>query len=195
MPCARTNRYCVARMDWRDHPIRLPDTLSDGVLWLGAPTLADAQAHYDGEDDEMRLRFDSRRRATLEEMRGAMQRWMDQRAAGGPQFVYFARLPDAGLIGGCEIRLITPRSANVSYWLYPAHRGRGLAARAMRLMMAAAATIDGLEVLEAHIAPDNLASRRLAESLGFVETGEADEEAWDGVISRVLVYERPVGAP
>ena len=179
-------------MDWRDHPIRLPETLTDGVLRLDGPTLADAAAHHAGEDDEMRLRFDSRRPATLEEMRGAMQRWIDQRAAGGPQFVYMARLPRAGLIGGCELRLITPTNANVSYWIYPQHRRQGHAARAMRLLRAAAAAIDGLAVLEAHIAPDNLASRRLAESLGFVETGTADEEAWDGVISTVVVLERPV---
>jgi RimJ/RimL family protein N-acetyltransferase len=179
-------------MDWREHPIRLPDTLSDGVLRLDAPTLADAPAHHAGEDDEMRRRFDSPRRATLEEMRGALQRWIDQRAAGGPQIAYMVRRPGAGLIGGCEIRLITPRTANIAYWIYPAHRRQGHAARAMRLLMAAAAAIDGLEVLEAHIAPDNLASRRLAERLGFVETGEADEDAWDGAITRRLVYARPV---
>ena len=180
-------------MDWRDHPIRLPDALTDGVLRLDAPTLADAAAHHAGEDEEMRRRFDSRQRATLEEMQAAMQRWIDQRAAGGPQFVYMVRLPDAGLIGGCEIRLITPRTANVSYWIYPQHRRQGHAARAVRLLCAAAPAIDRLAVLEAHISADNLASRRLAERLGFVATGTADEEAWDGAISTRMIYERPVG--
>jgi RimJ/RimL family protein N-acetyltransferase len=57
-------------------------------------------------------------------------------------------------------------------------------------MTAAAAGIDGLAVLEAHIAPDNQASRRLAEGLGFAETRMAEDEAWDGVISTMVVYER-----
>jgi RimJ/RimL family protein N-acetyltransferase len=180
-------------MDWTRHPIRLPARLEDGELALDAPTLADAEAHHAGEDDEMRLRFDSPRRATLEETRGAMQRWIDGRAAGGPQFVYMARLRDAGLVGGCELRLITPASANVSYWLYPAFRGRGYALRAMRLLCAAAAGQPGLEQLEAHIAPDNQASRRLAERLGFAESHLAEDEACDGVVSTRVVYLRRPG--
>src|SRR5579863_8562068 len=94
-------------------PIRLPETLTDGELTLDAPSLADAEAHHAGEDDEMRLRFDARRPATLEEMRFAMQRWINARATGGPMWTYMARLPGGELIGGCEIRLITPARANI----------------------------------------------------------------------------------
>ncbi|HEX3918428.1 MAG TPA: GNAT family N-acetyltransferase [Caulobacteraceae bacterium] len=180
-------------MDPADYPIRLPESLTDGVLLLDAPTLADAEAHQAGEDDEMRLRFDSLRRATLEETRGAMQRWMDARAAGHPNFAYMARLPGAGLIGGCEIRLVEPDVANVSYWLYPQFRGQGHAARALRLLLAAAPQIAGLARIEAHISPDNLASRRLAERLGFTENGLTEETAWHGGVSTMVRYEMSVG--
>jgi RimJ/RimL family protein N-acetyltransferase len=173
-------------------PICLPDVLRDGDLLLDSHRIEDAETHWAREDDEMRRRFDSRRRATLDEMRLAMQRWMDGRANGGPMFAYAARQTPHGLVGGCELRLITPERANISYWLYPQYRGRGLAFRATSLLCEAAAAVENLVQLEAHIAPDNAASRRLAERLGFVESGLAEEEAWDGVKSMVVIYVRPV---
>jgi RimJ/RimL family protein N-acetyltransferase len=182
-------------MDLSDHPIRLPETLTDGVLVLDGPTLADAEAHHEREDDEMRLRFDAPRRATLDEMRGAMQRWMDARAAGYPNFAYMARLPGAGLIGGCEIRRVEPDVANVSYWIYPLFRRQGHAARAMRLLLAAAPAIAGLRIIEAHVSPDNLASRRLAENLGFTESGTVEETAWHGGVSTMVRYELALPSP
>jgi RimJ/RimL family protein N-acetyltransferase len=175
-----------------DHPsIPFPDTLTDGELVLCAPTVADAEAHMAGEDDEMRRRFDSRRPATLQEMRAAMQRWVDLWTAGGPNFTYLAKLTDGRLVGGCEIRLEGCGRAGVSYWSYAGFRQQGYARRAMRLLLAAAAAQPGLEVLDAHVDPDNAASRRLAERLGFVEMGLADDVAWDGVVSRRIAYERP----
>lgn len=55
-------------------PLRLPQTLSDGEALLDGHTPADAEAHWTGEDDEMRRRFDAPRPATLEETRAAIQR-------------------------------------------------------------------------------------------------------------------------
>jgi RimJ/RimL family protein N-acetyltransferase len=114
---------------------------------------------------------------------------MDARAVGYPNFAYMARLPGAGLIGGCEIRMTAPDVANVSYWLYPQFRRQGHAGRAMRLLLAAAPRIAGLRRIEAHVAPDNLASRRLAERLGFTEAGLTQETAWHGGVSTMVLYE------
>jgi RimJ/RimL family protein N-acetyltransferase len=176
------------------HPIRLPDSLSDGMILLDAHTPDDAEPHWRGEDDEMRRRFDAIRPATLEEIRGAVQRWIDYRAAGGPQFAYALRQPSGTLMGGCELQRRTADRAHVSYWTYPAFRGHGYGARALALLCAAAtAEIAGIERFEAHIEPDNLASRRVAEKNGFVETGVTDDEAWHGATVRRLVFERPAG--
>lgn len=169
----------------------MPEVLTDGTLVLRPPTLADAEAHWRAEDDEMRLRFDSRRPATLEEMRAAFQRWIDLWTAGGPNFTYLVFLPPDRLVGGCEIRFETADRAGVSYWTYPAFRRQGYAARAMRLMIEAATRMPGLATLEARVAPDNLASRTLAGRLGFVEIGEAEDTAWDGVVSTMIVHRRP----
>jgi RimJ/RimL family protein N-acetyltransferase len=171
--------------------IRLPDFLTDGVILLDSHTIADAEAHSAGEDEEMVRRFDSPRRATLEETRAAMQRWIDARADGSA-VTYAVRTPSRELIGGCEIRLITPARANVSYWLFPAFRGHGYAARALALLSDAAAAITDLQQVEAHIDADNAASRRLAERCGYVPAGTVEDEAWTGARSTRLLFVRRV---
>ena len=50
-------------------------------------------------------------------------------------------------------------------------RGRGYAARATRLLCGYAFDELGLERLEAYVEPDNTASRRVVEAVGFVEEG------------------------
>jgi RimJ/RimL family protein N-acetyltransferase len=172
--------------------LRLPEALSDGVILLDAHTVEDAEAHLEGEDEEMRLRFDAPRPATLADARAAMARWREGRAAGGPMFAYALRQPSGRLMGGCELRMLSPYAANVSYWVFPPFRRKGFAARALDLLCQAASHIEHLERLEAHIAPDNLASRRVAEGAGFVETGTVMETAWTGTSSTMVPYVRTV---
>ena len=54
--------------------------------------------------------------------------------------------------------------ANVSYWTYPPHRGRGFATRALRLLMEVGHDFDALEAL---IDADNDASIAVALACGF----------------------------
>src|ERR1700722_2252072 len=119
--------------------MRLPAPLTDGEIVLDGHTLADAEAHLAGEDEEMRRRFEAPGPATLEGTRAAMARWIAARAAGGPMFAYAVRGPEGVLMGGCEVRLLAADRANVSYWMFPAFRGRGYAARALALLVEAAA--------------------------------------------------------
>jgi RimJ/RimL family protein N-acetyltransferase len=174
---------------------RLPQTLTDGVVTLDGHRLGDAEVHWRSEDEEMRRRFDARRRATLKETRAAIQRWIDQRAAGGPAIAYAVRQVDGPLVGGCEIRLLAKDRADVSYWTYAAFRRRGFGARALALLCEAAAqAIDTLESIEAHVDPDNEASRKLAESAGFEAAGCVKDEAWDGVATDRIRYVRRLSA-
>ena len=167
-------------------PLRLPAMLSDGEIVLDGHTLADAEAHLAGEDAEMRRRFEAPGPATLEGTRAAMARWIEARAAGGPMFAYAVRGPGGVLVGGCEIRLLAADRANVSYWIFPAFRGRGYAGRALALLVEAAARLTFPRQLEAHIDADNTASRRVAEKAGFIESGMVEDAAG----ARVL-YTRP----
>ena len=175
--------------------IRLPASLSDGEIILDGHTINDVDAHLQGEDDEMRRRFDSVQRATPEQTRAAIIRWIDGRSAGGPMFAYAIRQPSPRLVGGCELRLLSPDRANVSYWIYPEFRNHGYATRALALLCANAARIDRLQQLEAHIDADNVASRRLAEKAGFVEAGTVDDSSRTGAVSRRFCYVRPVVRP
>jgi RimJ/RimL family protein N-acetyltransferase len=175
-----------------DHPIRLPESLTDGEIILDSHTMPDAEAHLQGEDEEMLLRFGSSRRANLEQTRAAIRRWIEARAAGGPMFAYALRQPSRLLLGGCEIRRLPPDRANVSYWIFPEFRRRGYATRALLLVCENAALIQDVRQLEAHIDADNIGSRRVAEKAGFIETGIVHDESRAGTISARVLYARPV---
>src|SRR5207244_3980492 len=120
------------------------------------------------------------------ETRAAMTRWIEARAAGGPIFAYALRAPSGLLMGGCELRMRSACSANLSYWLFRPFRGKGHAVRAVKLLSDAARSIEGLARLEIRISPDNASSRRVAEKSGFVEAGIVEEKAWTGIISTMV---------
>ena len=63
--------------------------------------------------------------------------------------------------------------AQVGYGLAPSARGRGLARRALALLVAAARTDGLVEVLEAQVEPGNLASIAVLEATGFEPAGVA----------------------
>jgi len=167
---------------------QLPDSMSDGIVVLDPYRIEDAEEHHLGEDEEMRRRFDADRPATLEETRRAVERW----AAGGPMFAYALRDPSGRLMGGCELRMRSADSANVSYWLFPEFRGRGYALRALDLLSAAAREVPGLKRLEVRISPDNRASLRVAEKAAFVYAGTEQEKHPTGAFRTMLLYVKPV---
>jgi RimJ/RimL family protein N-acetyltransferase len=77
------------------------------------------------------------------------------------------------VFGGGSLHRIEPheRRASVGYWLAPAHRGRGIATRATRLMVRWAFSELGLARIELTCGLDNAASQRVAERVGFVREG------------------------
>ena len=163
-------------MERARHPIRLPASLSDGVVLLDEHRLEDAAADLAGEDDEIRRRFDGGRPANLAEAEDTIRRYQARRLAGWPEVTYALRLPDGPLIGGIEFRRPSAEAADVGYWLFPPFRGYGYARRALTLLCAAAERgIDGLAEIAAHVEPDNVASLRTAEAAGFRRAGEVTE--------------------
>ena len=172
-------------------PMPLPPTLTDGVILLDSHTVEDAEAHFAGEDMEMVRRFDGSEKASVEQLRGAMRRWMDMRAAGGPQFAYAMRDLSGALMGGCELQRRRRDTTHVSYWSYAGFRGHGYASRALALVCAAAAKIEGVEMIEAHIDADNTASLGVASRNGFIRVGEVAEETWSGGTVTRLRLVRP----
>jgi RimJ/RimL family protein N-acetyltransferase len=83
------------------------------------------------------------------------------------------------------------RSGEVGYWLRQSARGHGYAAEGLALLCDQARSGLGLRRLEAHIAADNLASRRVAERQGFQCVGQRPAvPRWDGAVDRMLIYAR-----
>jgi ribosomal-protein-alanine N-acetyltransferase len=150
-------------------------TLTDGVVILDGFTPDDAAAHLAGEDDEHARRFGwYPRHSTEESVRAAISRWLEAWRSDGETRVFATRNAESReLLGGCQVRLREKRIGELSYWTHPAHRSRGVASRAVRLLCAFAFDELGIERLEAYIEPDNVASRRVVESIGFTEEGVA----------------------
>jgi ribosomal-protein-alanine N-acetyltransferase len=105
-------------------------------------------------------------------VRAAIRGWQKQWRSGGRTRAFAARDARSGeLVGGCEIRLREHGIAELSYWVFPSNRGRGMACRAVRLACDYAFADLGVERVELYIEPDNLASRGVARSAGFREEG------------------------
>ena len=137
----------------------------------------DAAALCEGDaDPEHRRRFEfpSDFVPSLEHSRRVIARWAVERAAG-TRFPFAVRDAATGeLLGGCELRPLGSDSANLSYWTFTKHRGRGVASRAAALACELGFGELGLRRIELAIDPDNLASHRVAVRNGFAKVGERD---------------------
>jgi RimJ/RimL family protein N-acetyltransferase len=141
-------------------------------IFLNAHTDEDVAAHVAGEDEETARRFGWwPKRSTEETVRAAYADWARNWHDDGPRRTFAAREAESrALVGGCELQIRPDGSGEVAYWTNVGQRGRGYATEALLLLIDYAASI-GVTRLEAHIAPDNHASRRVAESAFFARSG------------------------
>jgi len=161
--------------------------LTDHVIVLDGHTADDIEAHLEGEDEELARRFGwFPVRSTRETVIAAIAGWQHDWDTEGDRRAFALRLlPGRELAGGCEVRRVADRCAEVSYWVFPAFRGRGLAGRAVRLVGDWAGPGLGVKRLRLSIAPDNEASLRVARAVGFAPVGERDENGLT-----MLLFER-----
>lgn len=154
----------------------VPELRGPRIL-LNAHTDEDAAAHVTGEDEETARRFGWwPGRSTEQTVRATYADWARNWHDNSPTRTFAARDPESGaLVGGCELRIRPDGTAEVSYWTHAGKRGRGYARNALALLAGYAASI-GVTRLEAHIAPDNHASRRVAESAGFTQAGTVTDD-------------------
>jgi RimJ/RimL family protein N-acetyltransferase len=136
---------------------------------------------------------DIARRQTPAEVRAGLEFLASQRERGqGLVFGLWERA-SGGFLGEVGLYQLDwdRRSAEVGYWLRETARGRGYAAEALELVCGQARGSLELRHVEAHIAPDNVASRRVAERQGFRIVGQRPAVAqWDGDVRCVLIYSR-----
>lgn len=140
---------------------------------------ADVEAQVAGEDEEIARRFGwFPKRSSEQDAKQAIERWQHEWRIGGSTRAFAVREAATGtLVGGCEIRLGASGTASMSYWIFPPHRRRGCATRAVELTCDYAFARLGVELIELHIAATNHASLEVARRAGF---GEDRGPARDG---------------
>lgn len=111
--------------------------------------------------------------------------WLDAMIANGPDHPDFVVELDGRGIGKAGFYVMP----DIGYILHPDVWGRGLAAEAVGAVIDHVFRTHDLETLTADVDPENAASIRLLERLGFVRTGSG-ERTWNvgGVWKDSLFY-------
>jgi len=131
----------------------------------------------------------------------AMVRAMRREARQGQAIPWVVTYGGA-FVGQLTVGSITwgsARSGQVGYWVDEAYAGRGITPTALALAVDHCFNVVGLHRLEASIRPENHASRRVVEKLGFREEGVRVRQlhingAWrDHVCYAITVEEVPQG--
>ena len=100
--------------------------------------------------------------------------WLDSMIANGPDHPDFVIELDGLVIGKAGFW----RLPDVGYILHPDHWGQGIAGEAVAAAIDHVFATRDVDDLTADVDPDNAASIRLLERLGFVKTGFA-ERTWN----------------
>lgn len=158
-------------------PLRVDDTVELRLL-----TEADAEAFFELiVEDRARLDYWMRwtaRVTTLDEARA----YIEQAGARYEQGNGFhAGLWDGEVLTGgiaCHAINRDSRKTEIGYWLGKSFTGRGLVTRACRAVITALLEQEHLHRIEILCATDNLASRAVAERLGFTYEGTMREAVW-----------------
>jgi RimJ/RimL family protein N-acetyltransferase len=162
-------------------------TLTDGTIVLDGFLAADIDAHLAGEDEEQARRFGwFPARSTRVAVASAIARWQEDWRDDRPRRAFAVRAGGI-LVGGCEVRMKADGSCEMSYWVFPEFRGRGLGTRALALLMSWAAHSFTPTIFRLEIEPDNRGSIALARHLKFVLVRE---QISDQTGRAVLVFER-----
>jgi RimJ/RimL family protein N-acetyltransferase len=178
--------HVIAELPFPDPP------LADDAIRLRPWRGDDASAARDAAQDEMITRYTRIPEGRTE------QQWResvanDERArlAGVSLALAIAELQSDLLLGA--ISLIEPQwpaaRAEIGYWVAPWGRGRGAAARAVRLLSRWAINELRLERVALHTHLDNVASQIVAEHAGFHREGILRSiEEWQGSRCDFVLY-------
>lgn len=156
-------------------PISFPvEGLDDGVVRLRLMSEADVPAVVEAVQDPEIPRWT---RVPIpygdEDARQFRRMTSNGLQAGTDLAALIVSANEGELLGAVGIHGIDPESGRCSagYWVAASARGRGVAARAMRLLCTYAFDELGVQRIELWIDPDNKASLGVAEAVGFAREG------------------------
>lgn len=144
-------------------------TLTDGVITLRAPRAGDIDritaAAQDPETQKWALALPS---PYHREHAVAFLEHSAADALAGTGYSFVAAGEQDQVIAAMRVGA----DGEIGYWVAPDARGRGVATRAVTLLRDWAHEELGLQRMTMQIHPDNVISCRVAEKVGFVDTGE-----------------------
>ncbi|MEP6976744.1 MAG: GNAT family protein [Thermoleophilia bacterium] len=153
-------------------PIELPQELTDGVVTLHPWSMGDLPALVAACNDETlhhwlpMIPFPY----TDKDGRDFIGSQAKRNAEGaGNVGVFDAATGD--LLGACGFRGDEAGRAEFGYWVASAHRGRGVAPRALRVLARWVAENTAVGRFQLHADVENIASQRVAEKAGFTREG------------------------
>jgi RimJ/RimL family protein N-acetyltransferase len=118
--------------------------------------------------------------------------------AQGREFAFALMATGNAPLGVCTVRRTdgAARLARLSYWIAPAHRRRGYATIAAQRVAAFGFARLGMAAIDARIAADNLASRRVLEKLGAIRIPDTSVQSEDVEGARFIqTYRLPGDQP
>lgn len=152
--------------------------LNDEVVLLRPLSLADVDEWMAGEDDEQIRWFEFPGPASRANVVSAVENWMASWSVGGPVRHWGVSERTSGtIVGGVEVRDLGGGEVNLSYVVFPAFRGRGIATRAATLALGYAANEMGAETAIVKVLEGNRASFGVVRRLGAVEIGMQPSDA------------------
>ncbi len=157
--------------------IDLPEELTDGVLRLRPWKLDDVPALVAACNDPTLSRWLPNMPSPYTEAAGRefIESQPERNAEGsGNVGVFDAQTGE--LLGACGFGEKPSERVEFGYWVASAHRGRGIAPRALRLIARWVAENTGAKRLQLHADVENVASQRVAEKAGF--TREGIQRSW-----------------
>jgi RimJ/RimL family protein N-acetyltransferase len=141
---------------------------SDGTIGLRPWRETDADAVYEAcQDPEIQYWIPFIPRPYTREDALAFVRG-DVDAIGQHQF---AVVEGDRVVGSIGLNVNRQRTGHIGYWCAADARGRGVTSRALRLLSRYGFETLGLQRLELMTDPDNIASQRVAEKVGFRREG------------------------
>jgi RimJ/RimL family protein N-acetyltransferase len=152
--------------------VELFDELTDGVVALRPWSMDDLPALVDACNDETlhywlpMIPFPY----TDEDGREFISHQPERNAEGSGNVGSFDALTGK-LLGGCGFRALEAERTEFGYWVAKAERGRGVASRALTLLLRWVVENTGAKRLQLHADVENIASQRVAEKAGFTREG------------------------